>query len=340
MTFSKVVKTYTLKAAEIHAKTADLYFMTRDFSRMLRGKDYFHLPENLGDYFTNEKSYFNDMKGKADWDGSLEDNVPTLMVPSLRMRTFFPSMVIQYGIGSHDKFIVTKDKKYLHQIENVCLWMQRHMQEDGSFNNRFDILDSENHYFSNCSGMTQGLAISFLTRVLRNDLGIKLDICSLEKLVERAYGSLIRPIEQGGGTLYEGQHMYICEYARKDHNIVLNGWVFGIFGLIDYSFWRPGSREIDSILEKTLLTMAKKLPSYFVSNSGWTYYDNQGRVCSPIYQSLHIHLFDALWRLTGNYEFREFLGLCRRGYTIPNRCYYTVLKILEKLLDRYRYGTT
>jgi hypothetical protein len=323
----------------ILTKTKDIYFMTRDFIRMLRGKDYFHLPENLGDYFTNDKAYFNDMKGKAFWDGPLEEEVPTLRVPSLGVRTFFPSMIIQYGIGSHDKFVLSGDRRYLRQIEAVFSWMQRHIQDDGSYNNCFEMLEPEMNYYSSCSGMTQGLAISFLVRLLRNDLEIKLDICKVKSLIDRVYTSLIRPVEQGGGTLYNGDHICICEYPRKDRYIVLNGWVFGVFGLIDYARWQSRKGGAEQILKRTLISLVKDLPSYSFKNSGWTYYDNKGRVCSPIYQSLHIHLFDALWRLTGKNEFRDFFVWCRHGYNMRNRCYYTIAKIWEKLSDRYRYGT-
>ena len=132
--------------ARLAKKTAELPFMTRDFILMLSGRDYFHLPENLGNYFRDGRSYYNDMVGKAYWEGSMEDGVPTLFVPSINTRIHFPSMILQYGIGSLDKYFESGNRDLLKNIDSVYRWLSKNIGPDGSFDNKFNLLDKDTKY--------------------------------------------------------------------------------------------------------------------------------------------------------------------------------------------------
>ena len=44
------------------------------------------------------------------------------------------------------------------------------------------------------------------------------------------------------------------EFCRKDHPIVLNGWIFAVFGLFDYLNFSK-SEQVSSFLDGTLATM-------------------------------------------------------------------------------------
>ena len=97
--------------------------------------------------------------------------------------------------------------------------------------------------------------------------------------------------------------MFLLEDCRKDHNLVLNGWIFAVFGLIDYLKYREDPQTA-AFLKETLSTMVAVLPRYSLPN-GWSFYDNDGRVSSPFYHDLHISLMDAMYRLTNENVFRE-----------------------------------
>ena len=317
-------------------KLIDIFYMARDFFRIVGGTDYFHQPDKLGNFFKDGCSYYIDFRGQVDWTGEYIDNVPVLYIPSLGKNVFFPSMIFIYGLGSIDMYFATKDPSYLINITNVYEWIIKNIKKDYSFDNLFQELDRGFEYYSNNSAMTQGEALSFLIRVVKYNLvrGISDEAT---KLIKNIFENMILPLEKGGTIIQRGDEIYFCEYCRRDEYIVLNGWIFAIFGLYDYQqyFKDPISKRY---LDKTLKTLEKNIKNFILKNN-WSYYDNKGRISSPIYQELHIHLMDALYRLTNAEVFKGIKEKLEKGNTRFNRIKYTLIKIKDKLKDKCRYST-
>ncbi len=81
----------------------DLLSLSGEFYRYLRGTDYFRQPQGLGRYFDDPRCYYNDLRGKADWKGTLVDGVPALCVTATGREIALPVMTLLYGIGSMDR---------------------------------------------------------------------------------------------------------------------------------------------------------------------------------------------------------------------------------------------
>lgn len=321
----------------MNGKLIDIFYMARDFFKIILGVDYFHQPERLGDFFKDGKSYYIDFKGKTKWKGRCLEGVPMLYVPSLKKDIFFPTMIIQYGLGNIDAYFLTKDKKYLANIQNVYRWICNNINGDCFFNNTIRELDENFPYYSDNSALTQGQAISFLARATKYNLVVA-GSDNAENLIKDIFSNMILPLESGGTLLKKGEDLYFCEYCRKDDYIVLNGWVFAIFGLYDYQFCFKDDTS-KKYLENTLKTLRGKIKQFKMNDKKWSYYDNKQRICSYIYEDLHINMMDALYRLTKEDVFGELLNDLRRGNSFLNRVKYTAVKIKDKIKDSCRYTT-
>lgn len=324
-------------AVNIKSKILDIIYMTKDFFKIIGNKDYFHQEEKIGDYFLNKKSYYIDFKEKVKWTGKYVDNVPVLHVPSLKEDIYFPGMIIQYGLGSIDMYFLTGEDRYHDNIENVYNWILKNINKDYYFNNMMDKLDENYEYYSNNSALTQGQAISFLVRVVQYRL-VKAGTDEITKLIKNIFNNFVLGIEGNGTVFKRGEDVYFCEYPRKETYIVLNGWVFAIFGLYDYQFYFKDD-ESKRYLNETLNTLKKDIEKFLTKERNWSYYDNNKRLCSYIYEELHINMMHALFELAHEEKFREIENDLRAGNNFLNRIKYTIIKIKDKIKDSYRYTT-
>ncbi|MEK7403982.1 MAG: D-glucuronyl C5-epimerase family protein [Acidobacteriota bacterium] len=318
-------------------KLIDVLYRARDLWRGVRGHDAYQ-DDWLGQYFLDGKSYFTDFRCRAQWHGAYRDNVPVLYMPSLSRTLFFPMTIMQYGLGSIDRYFETGQTVYLEKVRHVTRWLFANCNENGYLDNLFRDINSNPRieYYSNNSAMTQGHAISFLVRVTQQRLLPDL-ADEAARLAVRLSRNLMLPVDQGGASLYRGRRVYLCEYCRKDDYVILNGWIFALFGLYDYCGAFPGS-EADAHLGATLDTLCEEIER-FVRPDNWSYYDNQRRFSSPTYQLTHISQCEAMFRLTNRSVFRAVHDRLVLGYNFHNRLKYAVRKIPEKLVDSHRYVT-
>ena len=315
----------------------NLWYLGRDFARYLAGKDYFRQRQGLGYYFRDDRCYYNDATKKADWTGARCDGLPVLLLTDLGENIVWPITILFYGLGSIDKYLTGAGDRYLDQAQTVCRWMPDNLLPQGYFDNRWSSIDPAHEYYSNNSGMCQGLALSFAVRAIRCKLTDE-DTCRrLDALVESVKTNMLAPLDQEGTSLRTQEGLFMLEECRKDHNLVLNGWIFAVFGLIDYLKYREDPQTA-TFLKETLSTMVAVLPRYSLPN-GWSFYDNDGRVSSPFYHDLHISLLDAMYRLTNESIFREYQQRFDRANRPFNRCRYNVRKMWDKLTDSGSYST-
>lgn len=308
--------------------------MSRDYFKIISGIDYFHRPDKLGNYFIDNKSYYIDFTSKVNWQGDFVDNIPVLYFPSLNKNVYFPSMIFQYGLGSIDMYFKTMNDQYLKKINYVYIWILDNIKSDYSFDNRFIELHKGIDYYSNNSAMTQGEAISFLVRADKYGL-VKNESVKTKELIKNIYKNMILPVERGGTAVYDDNSVYFYEYCRKDNLIVLNGWIFAIFGLYDYQQY---FNTQDSYLTGTLNTLEHDINDYIIKENKWSYYDNKKRISSSVYQFTHISQLNALYRLTKNKVFNDVYDELKMGYNLKNKVKYNFLKILDKLKDKIPYS--
>ncbi|MBN8550512.1 MAG: hypothetical protein J0M12_14450 [Deltaproteobacteria bacterium] len=314
-----------------------LYYLSRDFFRIVSGRSYFHQQQLLGLYFGDPRGYYNDMRGKANWDGARISGLPALFVPALETHVLFPIMVLQYGLGSLDMYFQTGDARYLQAARQVARWVLEQIEERGSFRNYFVELDPATPHYSDNSCMSAGEAISLLGRISSEQLDAPSEVDRYSSAMRKLAESIVAPVGEGGCAVFDQADVSLCETCERSGRIIFNGWIFGIFGLFDYRRF-SNDASFDSVLQSTVSTLRRRLPA-FTEVSGWGYYDTHKRLNSPFYQELSIYLFEAMGRLFGEPEFLRMADHARSGFSLPRRIKYTLVKVKDKLFDQALYAT-
>lgn len=259
---------------------------------MLTGQSIHHVNQGPGTCYskTEVAGYYNDLTEKV-----IRDD-PDLLVPQYSVDTgetiYFSIGIFQYGLAAYDLFLKTNEQKYAEKSIACADWALANQREDGGWIT-FAFKDPKYPY----SSMAQGEGISLLLRAYL----ITKESKYLNAAV-RAKDFMLIPISQGGTACYEGSEVLFYEYTGGP--LILNGWIFSLWGLVDYCKLNREDTAARKILEKSLCTMEKKLPEF---DAGfWSKYDNDKRISSPFYHRLHIDQLKVMYDLFGAEVYREY----------------------------------
>lgn len=290
--------------------------------RMLTGTSFEHVNQGMGKCFTADhvSGYFNDMTEKITMTTDFgEDGLPVLKVDN-GSSIYFPTVIFQYGLGAYDTYLLTEDKKMLDLMLKCADWAVRNQEETGAWSTFF-YENPENPY----SAMTQGEGTSLLLRAYLETNDEKYSCCA-----HKAVSFMLKPISEGGTSEYVNEEVFLHEVTNKP--VILNGWIFSLFGLFDYclTFHDP---KIQSILDRTIQTMANHLSDY--DTGYWSKYNCENMITSPFYHSLHIAQMEAMYRISGMTVFRETKERWKKYQKSRlNRIRSFVKKAVQKILEK------
>lgn len=266
--------------------------------------------------------YYNDLRGKVNENTTLDKNgIPINLVENNKW-VYFPISIFQYGLGVWDKYIETREEAFRQMFLKIADWAVSTQAEDGSW----DCFSSIGYKTLTVSAMGQGEGVSLLSRAYL----ITKRNYYLES-IKKAVRFMSIDIKDGGVKREENGKIILEEYPDNNKKSVLNGWIFSIFGLIDY-LKIVKDMEASELLRKTLMTLKKELPKYDMGY--WSFYDQSGRVTSPFYHELHISLLKVLYDLTGIDEF-NYYSIKWENYKKSNiKKYRAILKkIIQKMTE-------
>lgn len=260
---------------------------------MITGKSILHVNQPIGKVYSKYeiKGYYNDLTEKVLKGNLSKDELPKVEEKKGKLIEF-PGAIFQYGLGAYDLFLTKKDEKYLKIFSNSLKWAINNATEDGGWNIFKD--DSNKNQFSS---MTQGQGASLLLRGY-----IQYNDSKYLELAKKAIYFMIKPLEEDGTTKYSNDDVYLKEFPNEP--VVLNGWIFSIFGLYDYLLVNPKDEKIKKIYNTTIKTLAKELNKFDLKY--WSRYDIKNRIASPFYHHLHIQLLRVLKELTDDKIFEDF----------------------------------
>ena len=291
----------------------------KKWCKMLAGKSISHVNQGPGVCYskTAVAGYYNDLTEKV-----LKD-APDILVPQYQVDTgemiYFSIGVFQYGLAAYDLFLQTKENCYKEKVLACADWAVKNQDENGGWKT-FSYKSPQQPY----SSMAQGEAISLLIRahiLTKNEKYIT--------ATERAKEFMLKPLSECGVAEYVGEDVYFYEWTVNP--VVLNGWIFSLWGLYDYCKY-TGDEECRSILDKTLFSLRKSLPSY--DTGFWSRYDDGKRICSPFYHKLHIAQLRVMYDLFGDEIYCEYAdkweGYQNRFWN-PKRAFLT--KVFQKVFE-------
>ena len=185
----------------------------------------------------------------------------------------------------------TQDDIYKNKLRACADWAVDNQQEDGGW----DTFSYENPEHP-CSSMAQGEGISMLIRAHI--------VTQEERYISAAYKAkdfMLSSIPDGGTTSYQGDDVYLYEYTHDP--LILNGWIFSLWGLYDY-YKYTGNERVQRILTATLSSLKRKLPDFDIKY--WSKYEDGKRICSPFYHKLHIAQLTTMYDLFGDEIYKEY----------------------------------
>ena len=100
---------------------------------------------------------------------------------------------------------------------------------------------------------------------------------------------------------YVKDKLYSEEVVKLKPSLVLNGWIFTIFGLFDIVKLTDDKNYVN-MLNITLKTLEEELDNYDCGY--WSYYDQCGGLTSPFYHRLHIAQLNVLYDLFNIKKFK------------------------------------
>lgn len=233
-----------------------------------------------------------------------------------------PATVSIWGFYNLNKYVKRGDCQRLAYVRNCVKWLYDNAEETsyGGSIWRYN-MDWPAHGMKSgwISGMSQGLAISLL---LRGEVLFKKH--EYAELAEKSFYPMTVPVEKGGVAIIKDDFYWIEEIPSKNPSLVLNGFIFALFGIYDlYRF--TGKNSYKKWFDRATLTLAKMLPRYDLGT--WSRYDlglkvirskmnvllgkilspdEKHNIATPSYNTLHVNQLNVLYKITGIHQFRYY----------------------------------
>lgn len=211
---------------------------------------------------------------------------------------YWPVTIVQYGLLNYNFYLTYNEEKYKEIIKNVCDWLVDNISDNGIWEHHItyhSTVVNEDLLPPYASAMVQGEAISLLVRGYRlfgNEKYLASAACALAPFsVESKNGGVLAHFY--GMPFYE-------EYPTETPSLVLNGFLFSLFGLYDFSKTNHAKASYaNKLFEAGSKTLIKVLPLYdggFCSRYDLSYItcapNNNNK--NPFYHAIHVNQLIAI----------------------------------------------
>jgi lantibiotic modifying enzyme len=268
--------------------------------------------------------YENDSIGSFD-----ENQVPFIFQGEKRYYSVV--YVIQYALIQHE-FIMDGDKIderkkiMLHCIDWLISESEDYLDSiiwRSKKNIQYNLEDGW------VSGMYQGQAISLFLRAyqLFND-------DEYLEIAKKAFVFFDINYEDGGAKrIDENGYLWYEEYPTDPPSYVLNGYVYAIFGLVDY-YRVTKSNHAKELFDSCVVTLVNNVHKY--DKWYWSIYDQKKeQLVSYYYQkNVHIPLMGILYQLTGNELFKKHELKWKKQ--LQNPLYKFIVQVMYRVQPRLK----
>ena len=248
--------------------------------KMLKGDSIFHVQQCEGKCYSlrDVKGYYNDLTGKISNNTILDKNGIPINLTVGGIKAYFPITIFQYGLGLYDLYLLKNDNDFLNKFLNIANWALENQEQNGMWKCMERIGDKKH---KTQSSMCQSEGTSLLIRAYVNTKDKK-----YYDAATKAIDYMLLPIQNDGTCFYKSLREPIFqEYVSNDNLSVLNGWIFSLFGLFDYTLINNDLKYKD-ILNQSVKCLSSQLSKY--DRKFWSNYDQKGTIASPAYNDLHV----------------------------------------------------
>lgn len=233
-------------------------------------------------------------------------------------------------------FLSTGDSVYYNMFLKAAYWINNNADivDDtvALWRNYEFVYDKYSLQFGWPSAFSQGFILSVLSRAFQetNDSSF---LITAEKAVNS-----FNYINKSGGFAQKDENGYYWyfEYPANEPGYVLNGMIFGLFGLYDY-YRLTGSTKAKKYFDRGINTLKENLHKYDFGY--WSSYDLHYStfVAGYFYHKyVHIPQLDILYQLTNEEVFKIYYD---KFVNYLNEPYFTIFKIVFTFNGIQRYLT-
>lgn len=262
--------------------------------RMLSGKSALHVNQGGGKAYskTEVAGYYNDLTEKVLNPSVLLDETGLVCnITSDGRKIHFPIAIFQYGLGAYDLAIMSGRPQYAKAFRRMVDWAMDNQQAAGAWD-AFSVVGAAIPY----SSMAQGEGASLLVRAYQAT-GDGRYLAAAKKAVD----FMCLPTAEGGCAEHTIDTLRFKEYIDKP--VVLNGWIFSVWGLYDYCKASNDGRY-GNVLARAVTTLAGEMAAFDCGY--WSKYDMGSTLASPFYHRLHIAQLTVMDDLFGGETFRRY----------------------------------
>jgi hypothetical protein len=273
--------------------------------------------------------YYNDLRPFAlGLAGDPQEAAEALARLSADRTRANPVTIAQFGLAAWQQ--IETDAAWRDIVARASEWLASAMDEDGGIRYGFPMAHTYRVEAPWLSAMAQGEAASLLVRAART-----LTEPALEAAAIRAGRALVDP---GMGLIAETpEGPVLQEYPTQPPSHVLNGWIFGLWGLYDLAASSAQNGErFATAFDAGIDALAARLALYRV-RPHWSRYDlfphPIKHVASPFYHRLHIEQLLATDALAPRASIRQTAADWERGaQSVPASGLALTRKVVFRLL--------
>ncbi len=292
------------------------------WTKMLIGKSNLHAaqPINISYVKGDFLAYPNDLSAKLQWQGYPDAQGIRRNILTTGELKYFPIAICQRALAIFQYVYIdgNLNNDFKTEFKSVCDWLVNSLDQ----NNCLDCWSvMERNVCNNYSSMAQGEAISVLVRgyyIYDNQLYLN----TAKKLFDGLKTDVYL-------TVRKENSIYFSEFPNKNNDIVLNGWIFTLWGLVDLSKF-INDPILDKMIYESYKTLSNSINTYNYI-FGWSKYDSNN-ISSPFYHKLHISMLEAVYIETNDEQIKKYLTKWQdSNSSIIIKCIMVVIKAIQKL---------
>jgi hypothetical protein len=252
--------------------------------------------------------YYMPFTTKADYPGHHDSSgIPMLNYHGQIGLQYNPIAIAQWGLGNYNLYRQTQSQERKQRLLAASNWLCTHLEQNSHglwvWNHLFDWEYRTTLKAPWYSGLAQGQGISLLGRAYAATGEARyLDAAN------RAFQSFLASTDEGGVSFTnERGDLWFEEYVVSPPTHILNGFIWAIWGIHDYSLATSNASAHD-LFTRAVETLRTNLHRYDLGF--WSLYEESGTrlpmLASSFYHRLHIVQLQVMHRLTGDKVFDDY----------------------------------
>ena len=279
--------------------------------------------------------YYMEFYNKANYNGCLDGRgIPMLDYQGRIGKQYNPIAIAQWGLGNYNLWLKKKEDKYFKKFIKCAQWLEDELILNSNnlsvLMHNFDFEYRDTLKKPWYSGLAQGQALSVLIRALKETGDDK-----YAQACHSIFKSFMVDVKHGGVRFTdENGDAWIEEYIVDPPTHILNGFVWALWGIYDYSIYFSDNLAEDTF-KNFSLTIVKNLHTYDLGY--WSKYEHSGTllpmIASPFYHKLHVVQMHVMYLITGEKVYLDYHKKWKKYLSkITFRFFSLIHKIIFKVL--------